>query len=200
MGEVQILVPALDGHRYREGDLIDASVPIVWMVAELLDAEACGRLVRRIDAAGPEAAPISTAHGFVMRPDIRNNTRVMFHDAELAADLFERARSSLPPLICGRRPVGANERIRCYRYEAGQRFAPHYDGAYQPSADVASLLTFMVYLNEGFERGETRFHDFGVDVTPRTGLALFFQHRVLHEGAEVLAGVKYALRSDVMFR
>jgi saccharopine dehydrogenase (NAD+, L-lysine-forming) len=36
----------------------------------------------------------------------------------------------------GRRPVGVNERFRCYRYEPGQRFAPHYDGAYQRSATV----------------------------------------------------------------
>jgi prolyl 4-hydroxylase len=63
-----------------------------------------------------------------------------------------------------------------------------------------SLLTLMVYLNEGFEGGATAFHDFGVAVRPRTGMALLFQHRLLHEGCEVSAGVKYVLRSDVMYR
>lgn len=34
---------------------------------------------------------------------------------------------------------------------------------------------------------------------PEPGLGLFFKHRLLHEGAEVLRGVKYALRTDVMY-
>ena len=58
----------------------------------------------------------------------------------------------------------------------------------------------MVYLNEGFAGGETRFHDYEVDVVPRTGMALLFQHRVLHEGCVVTTGTKYVLRSDVMYR
>ena len=41
-----------------------------------------------------------------------------------------------------------------------------------------------------------RFHD--VSVTPKTGLALLFQHFLLHEGSSVTSGVKYVLRSDVM--
>ena len=31
-------------------------------------------------------------------------------------------------------------------------------------------------------------------------MALLFQHRLLHEGAEVTAGVKYVVRSDIMYR
>jgi hypothetical protein len=46
----------------------------------------------------------------------------------------------------------------------------------------------------------TRFHDYEIDVVPRTGMALLFQHRVWHEGCEVTSGVKYVLRSDVMYR
>jgi hypothetical protein len=57
----------------------------------------------------------------------------------------------------------------------------------------------MVYLNEGFGGGTTRFHDFDIDVRPRTGHALLFQHRLLHEGCEVASGTKYVLRSDVMY-
>ena len=33
--------------------------------------------------------------------------------------------------MCGRRPVGVNERFRCYRYVPGQQFKAHYDGAFQ---------------------------------------------------------------------
>lgn len=40
----------------------------------------------------------------------------------------------------------------------------------------------------------------GVEVAPTAGTALLFRHRVLHEGAPVAAGVKYVLRTDVMYR
>ena len=106
----------------------------------------------------------------------------------------------VPPLMCRRRPVGLNERFRGYRYHPGERFAPHYDGCFRRSDDEESLLTFMLYLNEGMTGGATVFHHFGRQVTPRTGRALFFQHTVLHEGAVIEAGVKYVLRSDVMYR
>ncbi|MEQ1701420.1 MAG: hypothetical protein ABMA25_15030, partial [Ilumatobacteraceae bacterium] len=33
---------------------------------------------------------------------------------------------------------------------------------------------------------------------PKTGMALLFQHRILHEGAVVTSGTKYVLRTDVI--
>jgi hypothetical protein len=36
-------------------------------------------------------------------------------------------------------------------------------------------------------------------VVPRTGHALIFEHGLRHQGAEVSRGIKYVLRSDVMF-
>jgi hypothetical protein len=37
-------------------------------------------------------------------------------------------------------------------------------------------------------------------VDPRIGRVLIFQHRrLLHSGDEVTAGIKYTMRSDVMF-
>jgi prolyl 4-hydroxylase len=59
-----------------------------------------------------------------------------------------------------------------------------------------------VYLNDGFEGGETAFHE-GVHflrVTPERGKALVFYHRQIHEGMPVLRGRKYVLRTDVMYR
>jgi prolyl 4-hydroxylase len=174
--------------------------PIVFTVDEVLTADECKQLVERIEQLGPEPAPITTARGFQMRPDIRNNTRVMFDDHALAHALFTRLADAIPTPLWGQRAVGANERFRCYRYEPGQRFAPHTDGAYRRDEQEVSLLTLMVYLNEGFDGGETAFHDLGQKVAPRTGMALLFQHRTYHEGCEVTRGIKYVLRSDVMYR
>lgn len=195
---MQIYVPAR-GRPYLEGDSLDHSGPLVFGQERVMSAAECGELVARIDALGPAAAPISTAAGFVMQPEVRNNERVMFDDPALAAELFRRVAGAVPARLFGRRAVGVNERFRCYRYQPGQRFAAHYDGAFRRNAGEASELTFMVYLNEAFTGGKTAFLDFDLAVTPRTGAALFFQHRLLHEGAEVVSGVKYVLRSDVMY-
>jgi predicted 2-oxoglutarate/Fe(II)-dependent dioxygenase YbiX len=193
-----ILVPGR-GRPFLFGDSLDHSAPLVFTVPDVLSADECQATIARIEELGPEAAPITTSRGYVMAPEIRNNHRVVFDDLELAALLFARLRAAIPPTLCEMRAVGANERFRCYRYEPGQRFAPHYDGAFRRSADEESQLTLMVYLNEGFAGGDTAFHDFGVSVRPRTGMALLFQHRLLHEGCVLERGVKYALRSDVMY-
>jgi prolyl 4-hydroxylase len=196
----QVVVPGT-GRPFVDGDSLDFGGPLVFTIDGVLDADACAGLIARIDALGPTAAPISTARGFEMRSDIRNNTRVIFDDPAFAAALFDRIAAELPSLF-GMRPVGANERFRCYRYDAGQRFAPHYDGAFVRSDAERSELTFMVYLNEGFGGGETKFFSFDQDISidPRPGRALLFQHHLLHEGSEVTHGVKYVLRSDVMYR
>lgn len=195
---MEIMVPGL-GRRYLDGDSLDHRGPLVFTVPEVLIASECEGLVGKVEEAGFDPAPITTSEGFVMRPDIRNNTRVMFDDVDLAAELFGRIRGAVPGQLFGRLAVGVNERFRCYRYEPGQRFAPHYDGAFRRSATERSELTFMVYLNDDFAGGQTAFHDFDVTVRPEAGMALVFQHQLLHEGCVVTSGVKYVLRSDVMY-
>ncbi len=59
----------------------------------------------------------------------------------------------------------------------------------------------MVYLNENFEGGETAFLvDPEKIIKPQTGMGLIFQHPIIHEGCEVAKGVKFVLRTDLMYR
>jgi hypothetical protein len=174
----------------------------VFLIHEYLTSEECRELIGRSEATGYGDAPITTAHGFVMRPDIRNNERVMSDDPGLASLLFERARPHLPAEWYGWTLAGINERFRFYRYDVGQKFDWHTDGYYERPNGERSQLTFMVYLNEGFVGGSTLFEVLSrtIDVVPRTGMALVFKHKLLHTGAEVRAGRKYVLRTDVMYR
>jgi predicted 2-oxoglutarate/Fe(II)-dependent dioxygenase YbiX len=196
-----ILVPAPGLRRYVEGDSLDFAAPFAWTVDDVLTPEECQAMIARIEAEGPEAAPISTAAGFVMNTNVRNNGRVMFDDADLAQRVFERIRSLLPQQMnAGMTPCGANERWRCYRYEPGQYFAPHYDGCFRRDDFEESLLTLIVYLNDSCKGGDTAFPELDAVVHPKPGRALFFQHRLLHESTPVTAGRKYAARTDVMYR
>lgn len=179
--------------------------PVVLRVEGALDPGRCADLRVRIDQGHPEIAPITTASGFELRPEIRNNERVIFDDPALAEELYTSLRPALPEVLLDElrqpiRVVGLNERFRGYRYAPGQRFGPHYDGAYAKDERERSELTVLYYLNEGCVGGETNFLDLGLTVTPRLGQALIFTHQVLHEGARVTEGHKYVLRSDVMYR
>ena len=184
--------------------LNDSKVRVPWAayVEDALDGARCDQLRARIDAAGPAVAPISTAAGEVMNPRVRNNERVMFDDPELAAELFARTRACLPDVLHDGQLIGYNERFRGYRYRPGQRFAPHFDGAYFRSGlpREGSQLTLLFYLNDDCEGGATRLIDYDLVIRPRKGALFIFEHAVHHEGCEVTSGVKYVLRSDAMYR
>jgi prolyl 4-hydroxylase len=176
---------------------------VIWVDHELLPPAACAAWIARAEAVGFEAAPITTAMGFVMRPDIRNNTRVIIDDVAAAASLWKSAASRVPARLDGATAVGLNERFRLYRYDPGEYFAPHHDGYFERADGDRSRLTLIYYLNDGFGGGETRFFTAQagpLTVVPRAGAALFFQHATRHEGAAVTAGRKYVLRTDVMYR
>jgi hypothetical protein len=68
-----------------------------------------------------------------------------------------------------------------------------------------SRVTVQIYLgDEEVEGGATRIsqdQETFVDIEPKMGRVLIFQQRGLfHSGEDVIKGVKYALRSDFMFR
>ncbi len=170
-------------------------------VSNFLSPEECDAVIRETLATGYEEAPITTFRGFQMRPDIRNNTRVMKDDAVLAARLWERMKGFVPvhhERIGTWHAHGLNERFRYYRYTGGQYFKWHGDGPFIRSTEEMSLFTAMVYLNDDFEGGTTDFQ-FGLSVTPRRGMLLLFEHSFVHQGAPVRSGCKYVLRTDVMF-
>jgi prolyl 4-hydroxylase len=178
-------------------------LPYVAFVEDALAPAMCDALVARIEAESPAVAPINVAGGAVVNMRVRNNERVMFDDAALAAELFAATRAYLPVELAGGTLVGYNERFRGYRYRPGQRFAPHFDGAYfRPMTErgrEGSAVTALFYLNDGFAGGDTRLIDYEVTIAPKRGSLFLFEHAMLHEGCEVTAGTKYVLRSDAMY-
>lgn len=169
----------------------------VYVMSGVFSPEECADLIRLCEDAGFEPATLSLFGGAVRRPDVRNNDRVIWDDPSLAASVWARVAPHVPEQLDGRVAVGLNERFRFYRYDPGQRFSPHMDGSYVSPTGAVSQLTLLVYLNGGFEGGETVI--LGTPVPPETGKILAFRHRLLHEGAEVRTGRKYVLRSDVMY-
>ena len=83
----------------------------VYLIPDLLAPEECRELIEFSEWRGYEPAPITTASGFAMRPDIRNNARVMSDDPALAARLWDRARIDVPGFYRGRQAIGLNEQF-----------------------------------------------------------------------------------------
>lgn len=173
--------------------------PTVFLVHDFLSPEECAAHVARAEAAGFVQAALGGA-GEVYR-EIRDNARVILDDAELSAALYERARPHLVAEWMMRRVVGFSGRWRYYRYEPGQRFAWHGDGCHAEPDGRQSQFTFLVYLNDVAGGGSTNFRLDGevLRVPALGGTALAFMHKHLHEGGEVTQGVKYVLRTDVMY-
>jgi len=178
----------------------------LWSVPEYMSAAECQAIIQHTEALSYEDAPVSTGSGPVMMKDYRNNLRVMVQDQASADVLFQRITPFVPMVIDGMVAVGLNERFRYYKYEPGMYFQQHYDGAFYRNRSEFSLITLIVNLNQGYSGGETAFYDRRLPGgtylnVAQAGKALLFKHRGwLHEGKLLEAGVKYMLRSDVMYR
>ena len=171
--------------------------PGIFTIGDFLSPTECIALICAAEEQAFEAAPIITASGPKVESATRNNDRLVFDDRALAASLWERSACLVPGVLGKRTAIGLNERFRLYRSTPGQRFSWHADAPFQRQNGDISLLTFMVYLNDTYEGGATRFES--TKVVGSAGMALVFQHGLVHEGSKVISGVKYVLRSDVMF-
>ena len=94
--------------------------------------------------------------------------------------------------------VKEGEPLQVLRYRPGQEYRPHFDAIDQ--ADNQRVLTFLVYLNDDYEGGETEFIATGLKVKGGKGDGLLFRNADAsgrpdpgsqHAGLPVTAGEKY---------
>ena len=170
----------------------------ILIVKDFLSPDECTSYIEMSERIGFEEAAIQTKDGPEILKAVRNNDRIIFDDPDLAAFLFERARSFLPDRIEDWQLLGLNERFRFYRYTPEQYFKWHKDGFYCRSKTEVSQLSLLLYLNGDYEGGETEFR-WDV-IKPEAGMALAFPHLMMHQGAPIISGSKYVLRTDVMYQ
>lgn len=137
----------------------------------------CAAFIEQAEHIGFEPAMITTLQGAEVRRDVRSNDRIIFDNFELALRIWMRLAPALPSVWIARSLSGLNARFRFYRYSTDQKFDWHYDGAFERSNGVKSLITVLLYL----------------------GGVVFFPHRLRHRGSVVTQGPKYMLRTDAMY-
>jgi prolyl 4-hydroxylase len=101
-------------------------------------------------------------------------------------------------------PVGALENSQVLHYDVGEQFARHFDYLDPTLPEVAErgqrIVTFLIYLNGGFDGGETDFPRLGLRHKGAAGDALYFGNldaagapdpRTLHAGLPPTRGEKW---------
>jgi prolyl 4-hydroxylase len=170
----------------------------IFTISDFFTSEDCESMILRSENYGYEAATVETEKGKKIIADVRNNQRILWSDEILAGKLWNRVKEFVPEKIGNSKAIGLNELFRFYKYEPGQKFKKHIDESFIRNDEEASYYTFMIYLNDGYEGGETTFDN--LVVKGEKGMAIIFLHSLPHEGAEVIKGVKYVLRTDIMYR
>jgi len=168
----------------------------IWTIEGFLSPALCNDFIADFETKGFEEAKVSLPGGGKMMKGLRDNYRLSFEDEDLAQTLYHKLGKQLPVLACDQTARALYERFRVYRYSNAQRFKRHIDGRVKDRGRE-SRLSFLVYLNDGFKGGETKFDD--AIIIPKQGTALLFAHEQKHESLPIETGVKYVLRSDVFY-
>lgn len=170
----------------------------IFIIQDFWNKEKCTDFITKSEAKGYRGATIDTGMSHRIVKSVRNNKRVLYEDLELAADIWKDLAALVPQNIGNSYAIGLNELFRFYRYKPGEEFKKHRDQSYIRNSEEASYYTFMIYLNNDFEGGETTFDN--KVIRPVTGMALIFLHSLEHAGSPVKRGTKYVLRTDIMYR
>lgn len=198
-------------------------VPGAYHLLNVLSAAECQAFIDISEALGylPDAA--------VSLPrEVRHNDNVVWiTDEATDTAIWQRVSACADEQLesfGGKHPLGINARFRFYRYSEGDYFKPHTDGAWPGSrviddtlvanaySDRYSLMTFLIFLNQAFEGGATRFfldpRSSGsgrtVDIRTPAGAVLCFPHGMhplhcVHSSEPIRSGVKYIIRTDMLF-
>ncbi|KAH0164680.1 hypothetical protein KCU67_g5033, partial [Aureobasidium melanogenum] len=209
-----------------------------FVIDNALTSSECTTLLSAAEASGTwQRAMIQVGNGRQRQEDDQRKCgRLIWDSSDVAQRIWNRVKPFVPEItkldrqaeVTGGSAVmrgevweasRLNERMRFLRYEGGEYFRVHEDGAYQtPDGSERSFFTFHLYLNGHGEtdnasdtgdytlhRGATTFHSHNMkrkyDVLPKTGRVLIFQHKSLwHSGDDVVQGVKYTMRSDILYK
>ena len=172
--------------------------PEIFLIKNFLSEEMCRHFIQKGEDVSFEEAKVNVDGRQVLIKGVRNNQRILFTDDDLAQKLWKQIQDYVPNTFGLYKASGLNEMFRIYKYEENQRFKMHRDGSYERNEKECSFLSFLIYLNDGFIGGETYFES-GVTVEPKIGDALIFYHPLRHEGKTIVSGIKYVLRTDIMY-
>lgn len=129
----------------------------LFLIEYFLSSEECEQYINFGNSREFEEAKIGTQDTQVTNKGVRNNDRLLFFIQDLADELWKRVEQFLPEKTGIYSALNLNEMFRIYKYSKEQRFKMHRDGSYERNDNEISFFSFIIYLNDSFEGGETEF-------------------------------------------
>ena len=150
----------------------------IYTVDNVLSKEQCKKIIEKANEKGwNESSPSGGGHGRTGREDPRTNSFCVFHDSNIASNIWAQIKETLPNDLTFLgdnvyfnsvskgsewNPAFIYDKIRIYRYQPGEAFPEHID--YKVKRNIIeddkefvqqSFLSLLIYLNDDFEGGET---------------------------------------------
>jgi len=170
----------------------------IWTLDHFLTPKECAALITFSEQKGYKESIANSQGGSKTFTGIRHSYKYLHYDTHLAKQLWKPLKSYCDIPEDNSIAIGIHERFRFYKYQKGHRFDRHYDTKYSRNNLEESKLSFVIYLNEEFEGGETQFDT--ITITPKAGMLLCFPQQLMHAGTPILSGIKYIIRSEIMYR
>lgn len=140
-------------------------VPGAFQLLNVLSDTEADNIVKLSEQLGfHEDSPVSLPH------EVRHNQNVNWVVSEAIDSVFwERSKGLVTEEVNGQTATGINARFRFYRYDKGDYFKPHSDGAWTGSRVIGGQLvsdaypgqlsqyTYLIFLSDGYEGGRTQF-------------------------------------------
>lgn len=192
---------------YTSASVIHSSAPFIYQLHQFMSPEECQHFLQ-ISNNRFERSFVTGKSGSDSTDNVRTSYSCVLKESETAIvrQIEERAAQ-----IC-RVPITHVEGLQIVRYHPGQKYDPHCDYFHHAKIPNQRYATILVYLNDDFEGGTTRFVDPSVnkEVTPKTGEAVFWYNswvppekrqsgeyycfkESMHQGSAPTSGVKYAV-------
>jgi len=206
------------------------NVPGAFHLLNLFSPEECKRFIDLTEKLGYQKESETSLPSDICK----NNNLIWIVDNTTERIIWNRCKDLLEDLkylFEDRKPLGLNAKFRFYRYKEGDYFKFHTDSASPGSSvinrylianaypDRYSEMSFLIFLNEDFEGGATRFlvHKDAlfqykndtepiveVDIHTPAGSVLCFPHGLhplhwIYSCEPVTKGTKYVIQTDVLF-
>jgi prolyl 4-hydroxylase len=188
--------------------------PLIKTFSEILPGPICQWLVRRSKKKLQPALVYDAENQRNVQSTTRTNSIAEFNLAEneFLNFLIQQKMSA----ACGI-PMQQMEGTAILNYQPGEEISPHYDFV-DPSMDNYEeevrtngqrIITFLIYLNEAYEGGETVFTELGISFKGSTGDGIYFVNslpdnsadtRTRHAGTPTTSGEKWILSQFIRNR